>query len=76
MFLYDICQAFLCLFNKVSIPLGNVHSIIFPNICTSDFFLNFDQKNRRLSNAQELLNAVNDDPDIYVYILVYTLAHL
>ena len=26
--------------------------------------LNFDQKNRRMSIAQELLNDVNDDPDL------------
>ena len=27
--------------------------------------LNFDQKNRRMSIAQELLNDVNDDPDLF-----------
>jgi len=26
--------------------------------------LNFDQKNRRMSIAQELLDDVNDDPDL------------
>lgn len=55
----------------VGISLGSCHEI-FSNVLgmrrvSAKFvlkLLNFDQKNRRMSIAQELLNDVNDDPDL------------
>ena len=38
--------------------MGRVSAKFVPKL------LNFDQKNRRMSIAQELLNDVNDDPDL------------
>ena len=55
----------------VGISIGSCHAIFSNNLgmrrVAAKFvpkLLNFDQKNRRMNIAQELLNDVNDDPDL------------